>query len=520
MKLYYLCVLRREVDMDKRKGILNISVSVTLKIVTTALQIVVRRLLIESCGNEVNGLNALFLSIIGFLAVAELGVGVAISFCMYKPIVEGNDGQVSALYHLFQRLYLLIGAIILLGGLMIAPFMRYFARDYADLDVGLSTNFILMLVSVVLSYLFASKTALINAYKNNYITTAISSGGIVLQQVLQIIVLVQTGSYSAFLCCRIIAVLVQWGGSELVAFLKYRQITMQKATLDEDTKHNLTRSVKAMFIHNVGSVMVNTVDSVVISACIGIVALGCYSNYSMIMEAMTGVIILFFSSLTSIIGHLYVQQDRETSQKICETMQVLNFCIGMVFYLGYYAIIDDLIMVLFSPELVDAGAVSLVVALNGFVQFMRRNALTFREATGTFYYDRWKPLLEGACNVVLSVLLVHWFGVVGVIGATIVTNLLICHVIEPYMLYKHAFGEASMRYCFRTYGLVAVFLIGVAVMELIRVSGLRASILVLVNGSLSVLISGVICVLVIMLYKYRGVDIRILLKKSSKNRKE
>ena len=109
--------------MDKRKSILNVSVSMTFKIITMIMAIVVKRILITACGNEVNGLNALYLSIIGFLSVAELGVGSAITFCMYKPIVEGKTEKIVALYQLFNKIYITIGAIILICGLVLIPFI-------------------------------------------------------------------------------------------------------------------------------------------------------------------------------------------------------------------------------------------------------------------------------------------------------------------------------------------------------------------------------------------------------------
>ena len=90
--------------MDKKKGLLNVIVSIAFKVLLLVGAILVRRYLIKYIGNEVNGLNSLYTSIIGFLAVAELGVGSAITFCMYKPIVEGDNDKVSALYGLFTKL--------------------------------------------------------------------------------------------------------------------------------------------------------------------------------------------------------------------------------------------------------------------------------------------------------------------------------------------------------------------------------------------------------------------------------
>jgi hypothetical protein len=166
----------------------------------------------------------LFVSIIGFLSVAELGVGHAITYCMYKPIVEGDNKKTAALFQLFQAIYLLIGAVILVSGLAITPFLRYFAKDYHTLSVNIYATFLLMLLSTATTYLFSAKTALINAYKNNYITTAITQGGIVFQYILQIITLYLTESFVAYLLCRCISVLAQWIATELVTKKKYGDV--------------------------------------------------------------------------------------------------------------------------------------------------------------------------------------------------------------------------------------------------------------------------------------------------------
>ena len=160
--------------MDIKKGKLNVSIAIVFKIITMIMAVVVKMVLVDICGNEVNGLNALYISIIGVLSVAELGIGSAITFCMYKPIVEKNHSVVSALYGLFQKLYLFIGAVILCGGVALTPFLHLFAKDYVELNVNMYVTFLLILISVVATYLFSAKTSLINAYKNNYITTAIT----------------------------------------------------------------------------------------------------------------------------------------------------------------------------------------------------------------------------------------------------------------------------------------------------------------------------------------------------------
>lgn len=490
--------------MDKKRGLLNVIVSIAFKIILLVGAILVRRFLIKYAGNEVNGLNSLYLSIIGFLAVAELGVGSAITFCMYKPIVNGENDKVSALYHLFTKLYLIIGAIILAVGCILIPLLPYLAADYQNIDQNLYLTFFLMLVSVVLSYLFSSKTSLINAYKNNYITTTISSLGIILQYILQVVVLILTKSFVWYLVCRIAAIAFQWGITELIARKKHNEIIKNKQKIDADTKKQVTQSVKAMFMHKIGGVLVNTADSIIISAFIGVVILGKYTNYTSIMTSMTGVLTLFFTPLTSVIGHLCVEDDTEKVKKYFNFFHTFNFIIGIIFFLGYYAVIDNLINICFSSKGNDLElikSVSFIITLNYFIQFMRQATLLFRDATGTFYNDRWKPLFEGILNIGLSIGFVYLFSylfgedfaVVGVIVATIITNMTICHIIEPHVLYKFAFKSKTAKYYIRNYLYIAVFVASLVALHFCLQSYTNEWKELLINGCIALAIAVLPC---------------------------
>ena len=68
--------------MDRKKGLLNVSVSIVSRVLLLAAAFLIRRLLIQYGRNAVNGLNSLYTSIIGMLAVAGLGVCSAISYSM------------------------------------------------------------------------------------------------------------------------------------------------------------------------------------------------------------------------------------------------------------------------------------------------------------------------------------------------------------------------------------------------------------------------------------------------------
>ena len=503
--------------MDKKKGIQNVAVSVFFRILLLIANLFARRFLIEGIGNEANGIDSLYTSIMGFLAVAELGVGSAITFCMYKPIVEGDTDKVSALFGLFRKLYLIIAGIFLVVGCAVMPLVPTLAKGYSFAVSELYITYMFMLISVALSYVFSAEISLINAYKNNYISTSIQSGGQLLQYILQIVVLLTTQSLILYFSCRILAILVQWGITEIISQKKYKFILTNKQKVDAHTKREVTKNVKALFMHKIGGVLVNTADSLIISAFIGVVVLGRYSNYTVIVTAMAGTISLFFTPLTSVIGHMFVEESKESVTRYCNFFHTFNFVIGIIFFLGYYAVIDNLVTLFFGAGMEEIKAVSFVITLNYFIQFMRQAVMLFRDATGTFYYDRWKPLAEGVINVVLSIAFVYLFGyffgaefaVVGVIAATIITNLGICHIVEPYVLFKHAFGQRPKRYYLRNYAYIAVFAAALCVLNLFMRQIDNQWLELLVNGCISVGISFVVVVAVLILNQ----DFRHYLKK-------
>lgn len=485
--------------MDKRKGIQNVAVSLFFKILLTGAAILERRLLIEYTGNDVNGLNSLFASIIGCLSVAELGIGGAITFCMYKPIVEGKSSTVAALYQLFKKLYFCVGILIAIAGIALTPFLNVFANDYEAINENMCITFILMLISVVLTYTYSAKTSLLNAHKYEYITTTINSTGMIVQYTLQIVVLMKTHSFTYYLVCRIIAVLFQWVVTDFVAKKRYDVICKAKrCPLDQETKQEVTRSIKAAFMHKIGTVLVNSADSIIISTLIGVAILGKYSNYTVIVTAMFGIITLFFTPLTSVVGHCCVSEDKEKIAKYFENFYSVNLCVGLIFFMGYYSIIDDLIVVCFGEGLVLERSIPFIITVNYFVQFMRKSTILFRDATGTFYYDRYKPIFEGVLNVALSVVLAHTMGIVGVIVATIITNLLICHVVEPLVLYKHKFFKSPIKHYVKRYMSLLSFPIIILLQDAIMISTENHLKNMIVNGALSVLLSLTLCAILVI----------------------
>lgn len=483
--------------MDRKKALLNIITAMFFKIIILILTLLSRRFLVNYLGNEANGLYSLFVSIIGFLAVADLGVGTAITFSMYKPIVENDTKKISALYYLYKKVYLIIAGIISVIGILVLPFISVLAKGNTG-TYNIHFGYLLFLFSTILTYLYAYKTSFINAYKNNYITTTIRSIGQIIEAIVQIFTLIYFKSFELFFLSMVLSNIIQWLVTNIVFNKKYRSNIIDYKIIDDDLKYEVVSKTKAMFSHKIGSLLVNTLNGVIISAFIGVIVLGKYTNYLTILTGVSGLLSLGFVAITSILGHSYAKNSKEVFHSQFIKIYIINFMIGVLFYLGFLAIVDDLISIIFSTDVIMEREIVVILAVNYFIQFLRQTTLVFKDASGTFYHDRHKPIIEGIVNIILSLILVNIIGISGILIATIATNLLICHTIEPYVLFKYGFEKKPQRYFVLNYVLITSFVLSVYFYENINIpiyTNLYKN--TLVHGFVSV---GVSLVLILMDY--------------------
>lgn len=495
--------------MNKNKALKNIFTSIITKVILLILSLFLRRYLLLFLGQEAVGIYSLFISLIGFLSVIELGVGTAITFSLYKPIVENDENQISGLFYLYRKVYFIISFIILAIGIIISPFIPYFAKNETG-TFSISLTFLLFLISTVTTYLYAHKTSFINAHMDNYITTVVKSTGIIIETILQIFILTRVTLettnivFILFFVIILASHLFQMFVTNIIFKRKYSNKVNNNRSLEPELLTGVVEKTKAMFLHKIGSVLVNATDSIIISSLISISILGIYNNYTLIATGVIGVLSLLFSSIISVLGHSFAKNGKKVFKNQFNLVYTMNFVLGFMLFLGYYMIIDDLIYILFLSDsnIILPKNITAIITVNYYIQFMRNSVLTFRDASGVFYNDRFKPILEGVINLLLSLILVFHFGIAGVLIATIFTNLVITHVIEPFVLYKYSFESSPKKYYLYNYGSIIVFIATITLIDIIPLQIFESRFInFLTSGVLSVVITLIVMVIIYFVNK-------------------
>lgn len=487
--------------MDRKRATINIMVGMFFKIIVLLLSIVSKSFVVRILGDEVNGLYSLYVSIIGFLSIANLGIGSVITFSMYRPIVEKDDDTISALYFLYRKFYIIVMFIILIIGSILIPFIPSFAKDNSG-NVNVYLTYFIFLVSVCITYLYAHKTSLINAYKDNYITTFISSSSLIIEGLVQIIVLVYTKNFVYFLLVRVLSSSINGFLTSLVFRKKYSKKINGNKDVSDEIKNELLVNSKASIISEVGANLTSTFDGIIISAIVGVIALGLYSNYIVIVSGVTSILGLLFSEITSIIGQKYVNDDKERFQANFNKIYVFNFIVGLIMYTGFIAIGSNLVSIIFGDSKVESNSLVLLIGVNYFTQFQRRTVGLFSSSSGRFVENRYRPLIEGVLNIIISVILVINFGVIGVMIGTVVSRLLITYTMEPKILFNNTFEKSSKKFIIIHFSTVVVFILTSIIITRINIYGkFNIYIDTLLRGVTSVIVSLLVLIIITIFSK-------------------
>lgn len=438
-----------EIDMDRSRtgnSIRNISFALIGQLLTTIISFTSRTVFVRVLGKEYLGIAGLFGNILSILALAELGIGAAIIFSLYKPLAENNIYKIQALMKLYKKTYTMVGLTILIVGCSLTPRLDLFVSEIPDIP-NFRLIYILYVVNNASAYFFSYKAALINADQKQYLTTTIQNTSSFLMNVVQIIILIVTKNYILYLLTML---LFTFGRNIMITLLANRMYPYLKqrnnAQLEDEEKRIIINNVKAMMMHKVGGIVVDSTDNILLSKLVSIAVVGMYSNYYLITNTLATVYNMLFNSLVSSVGNLGAMENKE---KIYENFKFIDFAGTWIYTFSFvclFNLFNPFIRVWIGEDYLFAFPMVFVISINFYLTGMRNSVLTFRSALGLFWYDRYKAVGEAVVNLVVSIVLGLKYGAIGIFIGTATSTVLLCLTVEPYITFKYGFGMKATQY--------------------------------------------------------------------------
>lgn len=431
----------------------NIAFSAIAYSIQIVLGFLVRRYFIYYFNEEFLGLNSLFSNVLSVLSLAEMGIGGAIVFAMYKPVAEGDSYKVNALLRFYRKCYFIIGVIVAVLGLLVLPFMDYFKAKAPQVDVNLYIVYLIYLFNSVVSYFFAYRRALLYTDQRQDIESKINIITSLLQYIIQLLVIILVKNFYLYSIIAGIASLVGNIFIYIVTNKKYGEIIhLSKSTLDKETKNSIKKNVYAMLFHKIGGVVVFGTDSLLIYLLIGASDLGRYSNYVLITTAVGYIFSIYINALKGSIGNSIATRNKEENLKLFNKINMLHFfmcafCTICIFVLANPFI--DTILVKGDTTLALDMPILIIICINFYLSKARDLMNCFKECAGLFYPDRYKPIVESIVNLVSSIVFAKLWGIAGILLGTILSTIVMPLWVEPYVVNKYYFKKPLKNYFFK-----------------------------------------------------------------------
>ena len=429
-----------------KNSVRNFAVGSINRIVWIVFPFIFRTIIIYKIGQEYLGLNNLFSSVLEVFNVADIGLGNAIQSSLYKPIADEDWKSVSSLLKLYRNVYRIIGIVILVLSLCIIPFLPQLIHSEYPSDINIFFLFILFAFNTVAGYLiFPYASIFLNATQRMDLTGTVALISKIITSIMQVIVLLVWKSITLYVCCNLLCTILQNISNYLLVKKRYPQVECCGTVNDESKKKIYNNSI-ALIFQKIGTTLSLSFDTIIISSFLGLSLVATYGNYNYISSAVGIFLTLSFDAVIASVGNSIVLEDTKKNLRDFYDLWLFNLWVVGWSAICLVCLLQNLEWLWTSGRMMLDNITVVLIAFCFYVTYSRKTVLTYKDALGLWYADKYKPLVGGLFNLVLNILLVKEYGVSGVVISTILSYLFIEIPWENRILFKYYFKKGLKKY--------------------------------------------------------------------------
>lgn len=428
-------------------SMINMAVNITGYIINTIMGFVCRIFFVRTLTTEYLGINGLFSNILSVLSLAELGIGAAIVYALYKPFAENDIKKVASLMKFYSSVYRVIGIVVAIIGVSLIPFLHLLIRETPNIKENIYIIYIAYIFNTCLTYFFSYRSSLLAAAQRSYIQTGLSYAITTLQSLLQIVVLITTKQYYLYLLIQTIGVFLYNIGISYWVKRDYPYIVGKNIEpLDKEEKKSLAKNIKALTVNKLSQVLVNSTDNIIITFFGGLVSVGSASNYVLFVTTLESISNQIFNSFTGSVGNYNATQDEKSRYKLFKTLQMYNYLVYGLAGIGIMFVASDLVNLFYGEKYVLEDKIPFILGINMYIAGMQNVVNMYRTTMGLFKYGQYTLLFTAALNIGFSLWLGNIWGVFGIYLATSLARILTNVWYIPTTVFKYGLNVNPIEY--------------------------------------------------------------------------
>lgn len=425
----------------------NILTGVTGQAVLLLFSFLCRMVFVRCLSEEYLGVSALFTNILSMLSLADLGIGTAIVYELYKPLAERDEDELASLMKVYATAYKIIGTVVAIVGVCLIPFLQFLIAEPPNIKENIYVLYLLFLFNTASSYFFSYKSSILTADQKNYIVLLVNYGITVGQNVLQIVLLFVTRNYLLYLICQIVCTLIFNFTISAIAGKEYPFIKRKDVKkLSKEKVRRMMTNIKALVIIKISGVLVNSSDNIIISAIEGLASTGITSNYTLLSNTLNALLGQVFSGMSAGIGNINAVESKEKKRFMFDVVNLLNFWLFGWCTVAFMILSSDIVRICFGNSYVMEQRIVYIMAINFYTVGMQNAVWGYKSTLGLFNYGKYLTLITGGINIILSIILGLRLGVFGILLATFISRLFTNIWYDPFAVFKYGFHENIVKY--------------------------------------------------------------------------
>lgn len=402
-------------------------------------QFVINRYFVDAMGVDTLGLMRLFTQLLGYLNLADLGIASASAYALYKPLAENDRDRIGIIMNTMRGFYTRVAIFVLVLGL---PFM--FSLGYItnsnELPLEVYAAWMLYVVNLSVNYLFARYSVLFTADQKFSYVRIVQGVGKLFSCTLQLFAIVFAHSFLLF--C--LAMLVENLFSAALYIMKYRNGYQFIPHMKEKDRGILT-DIKNLFWHRIATIIVFNTDYLVLSKFTSLKVVGQYSTYLIITQMVMMIVNIIAPAVSPSIGAFIATKSKWDVYNQWRQYNVLFYYIAAGASLMCLWLIQPFVSLWMGDGLLLNNLTMFLIVANMHMTIARQATATFKANAG-FFDDIYVPIGEALLNLVVSLVLVQYLGVNGVIIGTILSNVIFVHIIQPILVFHRCYDLNSWCY--------------------------------------------------------------------------
>lgn len=446
--------------MRFKKTLLNYVGTMLPSLLIAVLTMTRTSIFIEQLGWGAKGIEGVFYNIFSFIHLAEAGLGIAVITTLYKLVAQNDHEAINRVLTGARHQMKRIGMLIFLMGAIITLIVPSFFKGSEYADIYIYVLWFLYLFRSVIGYLIYAPSPLVSAHQNDYKLQFMVYMPIqVVTAVIEIILLLSGFDLIALVIFGIVMSFVQQITLRIIIKKQYAWFNWtSKEEMDLSTKEK----TKDIFVHKVATMVLYNTDSLVISSFVGVTTAGLYAVYKQLMDLIGRYVSPIFSTAESSLGNLYHSETKERKLEVMNEQLDVSLFISALVLIPTFLLGISFIMLWIPGDVGNQQLSSITLLLfviMSFYSFTRVAVNSALDLHALFKLTKLCAIIEAVVNLVLSLVLVQFMGINGVLLGTIISLLVTNFWYYPYILYREVFEMKPWRYYRKYIGYCLLFVV-------------------------------------------------------------